>query len=118
MLKRFAWVVLLGACASSPPVKISTPEEYQNVVAELVAQVIDAFKTDGTNCDMLHDDLRGVKGSNKFKAAHDWGTQHPDGPKLAQEKIDARKADYETAAAPAIRACGNDLEAAMKALTK
>lgn len=109
---------LLVACASVPPTKITTPQEYQNVVVELVAQVIDAFKTDGTNCDMLSHDLHSIKESGKFKAAHEWGTSHPEGPQLAQEKINAKKADFDSASAAALHACDGSLAGLLQQLAK
>jgi hypothetical protein len=107
----------LVACASAPPPKIETPEDYQRGVADLVAQVIDMFKTDGTNCDMLSHDLHALKAGVKFKTVHDWGTSHPDGPKLAKAKIDERNKDFSDAAAPAARACGGLSDVLME-LTK
>ncbi len=115
---RIVAVLALVACGSAPPPKINTPQDYQNVVAELVAQVIDAFKSDGVNCDMLSHDLESVKASAKFKTAHDWGTSHPDGPKLAHQKIDEKKADFESSARAAMRQCGGDLQEVMGELLK
>ena len=117
MLKRLGFVVVV-ACGSAPPPKINTPADYQNAVGDLVAQVIDDFKTDGTNCEMLEGDLQALEKSAKFKATHDWGTSHPDGPKLAQEKIDAKKADFESAAGPALHVCGGQLAGVMQELVK
>jgi hypothetical protein len=54
-------LVAVVSCASAPPPRIQTPDDYQRLVGELVAQVIDMFRTDGTNCDMLFDDLRSPK---------------------------------------------------------
>jgi hypothetical protein len=117
MFKTLA-LAFVVSCATTPPPKIQTPEDYQSVVADLVAQVIDIFRTDGTNCDMLTNDLHTLKASSKFTVAHDWGTSHPDGPQLAQAKIDEKKADFDTASAPALRACGGGLAAVLAQLTK
>lgn len=109
---------LLVACASSPPPKINTPQDYQNTVADLVAQVIDAFKSDGTNCDMLSHDLHSIRDSAKFKVASDWGTSHPEGPQLAKEKVDARKADFDAASGPALHACDSGLSGILQQLMR
>jgi len=115
---RLSCLALLVACGSTPPTKINTPQEYQNVVVDLVAQVIEAFKTDGTNCDMLQDDLHTIKDSGKFKAAHDWGTSHKEGPQLAQEKINEKKADFDSASGPALHACDGSVGTVLQQLLK
>lgn len=117
MYKLLGLLAVVG-CASAPPPKINTPQDFQASVADLVAQVIDTFKTDGTNCDMLSHDLHAIKGGSKFKATHDWSTSHPDGPQLAQEKINEKKADFDTASAPALRQCGGGVAALLQELTK
>jgi hypothetical protein len=111
-------LLALVSCASTPPPKIQTPEDYQRLVGDLVGQVIDMFKTDGTNCDMLSNDLHSLKVTSRFQAAHDWETSHPDGPKLAQAKIDEKKPEFETASAPAMRACGGGLGKILSELTQ
>ena len=117
MLKSLGFVVVVG-CASTPPPKINTPADYQTAVGNLVAQVIDAFKTDGTNCDMLSHDLHTLKASSQFKVTHDWGTSHPDGPQLAQEKINEKRADFDAAAGPALHQCGEGLGVILQELVK
>ena len=116
MYKLLGLVAVLG-CASAPPPKINTPQDFQTNVADLVTQVIDAFKTDGTNCDMLSHDLHSIKGSSKFKAAQEWSKSHPDGPQLAQAKINEKKADFDTASAAAMRQCGGSVSALLQDLT-
>lgn len=117
MLRSFSFILLV-ACASAPPPKINTPQDYQNVVVDLIAQVIDTFKTDGTNCDMLSHDLHSIKEGPKFKAAHDWGSSHPEGPQLAQEKINEKKGEFESVSGPALHACDGGLAGALQQLAK
>ena len=115
---RACCFILVAGCATSPPPKINTPQDYQNAVVDLVAQVIDAFKSDGTNCDMLSHDLHSIRDSAKFKATSDWGSSHPDGPQLAKEKIDARKADFDAASGPALHACDSSLSGVLQQLMR
>jgi hypothetical protein len=106
LMTRLLGLMLVVGCGSAPPTKINTPADYQNVVGDLVAQVIDIFKTDGVNCDMLSGDLHAMKDSQKLRAVQDWTKEHADAAAQAQGKIAERKADFDTAAAPAMRACG------------
>jgi hypothetical protein len=111
-------LLILSACASTPPTKINSPEDYQKVVGDLVSEVIDIFNTDGTNCDMLSNDLHRMAASQKFKVAHDWGTSHEDGPKQAQIKINEKKADFEKSSGPAIHACGGGVQSILTKLVQ
>jgi hypothetical protein len=104
---RSLCLLAVVSCATTPPPKIATPEDYQRTVGELIAQLIDIFKTDGINCSMLNGDLRGVKASAKLKAATDWASGHPDARGQAQAKVKERKADIDDAAQSAARECGD-----------
>jgi hypothetical protein len=87
-------------------------------VSELVAQVIDVFKVDGTNCDMLSHDLHGLTESQKFKAAREWGTANAGGLAQAQAKINERKAELDSSAGPAIHACGGGVQSILMQMVR
>lgn len=117
---RYACLLFLFslACgASPPPVTITTPQDFGNVVEDLIKKVIDIFNTDGMNCEILSTDLRDVRNSQKLAAAKEYRSAHPEAQQTAREKVRAHQQELEKAWGPALRQCGPQLQNVMKDLT-
>lgn len=117
---RAAWVTVVLSCVacSGATVNMKTQQDYENVVVELVKQVIQIFKDDGMNCEVLSHDLRDVSESAKFKAAKQWKKDPPEQDAELKTKLEPYKDEFVKAATPGLRQCGDNLEAAFAALTQ
>jgi hypothetical protein len=119
-MKRIGIIVaFMLACGGAPQkVTITTPQEYENVVTQLIEEVIEIFRSAGINCEMLSHDLETIDRSPKLNAARDWKTAHPEAVEVANAKIEARRAEIEKAAAPGMRQCGASVEPVIGSLTQ
>ena len=110
---------LLIACGGAPQkVTITTHQEYEKTVGELIDQLIENFTNAGINCEMITSDLKSMKTSPKLTAVKDYGTAHPDAKDLAKAKVETRRADIEKAAAPGMRQCQVQMQPLMEDITK
>ena len=111
-------VLAFAVACGGATVQIKTQQDYENVVVDLVKQVIDTFKADGMNCDVLSHDLHGIADSQKFTAAKSWKEQHPDAQQQVAPKVQPFREDFEKAATPGLHACGATLEQSFATLTQ
>jgi len=101
----------LAACGGTQAkTTISTQQDYDTTVSQVIDEVIEVYKTDGMNCELVTGDLKSIAKSQKLDAAKEWASSHPEAKAAAKEKIAARKADLDSASAPAIRQCGAEVE--------
>jgi len=112
-------VALTVACGGAKkPVTITTQQDYENVVGELIDEVIAIFQDAGINCEMITADLKTMKTSPKLTAAKEYRAAHPEVKDVAPTKIQARRADIEKAAAPGMRQCNVQLQSVNETLTE
>ena len=86
--------------------------------SQLIDEVIEIFHSAGINCEMITADLRSMKTSPKLTAAKEYRAAHPEVKDIAPEKIQARRADIEKAAAPGMRQCNVQLQSVTAGLTE
>lgn len=113
----FVLGMLIACGGTQAKTTIQTPQDYDTVVTQLIDEVIEIFKSDGINCELVTADLKSVAKSQKLNAAKDWATSHPDAKAAAKEKIAARKADIDTASASSVRQCGVQVQSVLGNLT-
>jgi hypothetical protein len=112
-------LVLVLACGGAPAkVTITTPQEYENVVVQVIEDVIEIFNSAGINCQMLTSDLKSLRTSPKVTAAREWKASHPEAMETTNAKVQERRPEIEKAAAPGIRQCGVRLESVMATLSE
>ena len=97
------------ACGAAQPT-IKTPQDFDNTVVDLVHEVIEAFKGDGINCDLLQKDLHSIGHSPKMNAAKEYKSAHPEAKQAAAEKVASFKDEFQKAATAGLHQCGAELE--------
>lgn len=119
-MKRICLLLVLVLACGGPPAKvtITTPQEYENVVVQVIEEVIAIFNDAGINCEMLSNDLKSIRTSPKLTAAREWKASHPEAMEATKAKIDERRPEIEKAAAPGMRQCGVRLESVMGSLSE
>ncbi|MBV8760805.1 MAG: hypothetical protein JO257_26160 [Deltaproteobacteria bacterium] len=110
---------LLVACGGTQAkTTINTQQDYETTVSQIIDEVIEVFKADGINCQLVNSDLKSINKSQKLAAAKDWASKNPDAKATAKQKIAARRAELDKAAEPAIRQCGMETETVLGSLTQ
>jgi len=111
-------LAVVPGCGGAQPAKINTQQDYENAVVGLVQKVIDIFKADGMNCDVLQHDLHNVTESQQYGAVKEWGDAHADAKPAVRPKLEPYKGQFQEAATPAMRQCGPQIAKAFANLAQ
>jgi hypothetical protein len=99
-----------AAAPTTPPAggaEIASDDDYMAKGTVLMEKMTDIFKTGGTNCDKIADDLTRFAADNKatLAAVQAYEKAHPEAKKTAEAATKDKTAAFEAAAGPAIGAC-------------
>jgi len=92
---------------ATPPAEIASEDDYLAKGTMLMEKMTDIFKTGGTNCDKIADDLTRFAADNNttISAVQAYEKAHPEAKKKAEAATKDKTAAFEAAAGPAIGAC-------------
>lgn len=115
-----AWVIAcLVACGGTQAATtIRSPQDFEQVAAEVADRVIEIFRDGGINCNMISGDLRNLNGSQKLEAARAWRKDHPEANETVKTVIAARKAELDKVMGPAARQCEGPIQGLVAELTQ
>lgn len=115
-----AWlIVCLVACGGrQAATTIHTPQDYEQVVVDVVERVIEIFRDGGINCNMISGDLRSLNGSQKVAAARAWKKDHPESDETMKAAIAARRSELDKVMGPAARQCPGPIKGLVSELTE
>lgn len=118
MHRAWLFALLLACGGTQRPTVITTPQDYEQVVVDVVNRVITIFQDGGINCNMISGELRGLTESQKFDAAKTWRKDHPEANDTLKKVISQRKADLDKAMGPASRQCEGPIKGQIAELTE
>lgn len=118
-MNRVLLIAFLVACGGTQAATtIRSPQDYEQVVGEVVERVIEIFRGGGINCNMVSGELRSLNGSQKVDAARAWRRDHPEAQAMMKKAIAARKGELEKVMGPASRQCQGPIEGLVAKLTE